>query len=63
MPIRVYRLYHVRGEALVMVLNYADDAGVVSQSPEQPRKMIGVTVVVCAALGLTVSEEKTEVTG
>ena len=34
----------------------ADDAGVVSQSPEQLRKMMGVSVVVCAAFGLTVSE-------
>ena len=41
---------------------YADDAGVVSQSPEQPRKMMGVIAVVCAAFGLTVSEAKTEVT-
>ena len=32
---------------------YADDAGVVSQSPEQSRKMMGVIVVVCAAFGLT----------
>ena len=40
---------------------YADDAGVVSQSPEQPRKMMGVIVVVCAAFGLTVSEAKTEI--
>ena len=40
---------------------YADDAGVVSQSPEQLRKMIGVIVVVCAAFGLTVSEAKTEI--
>ena len=39
---------------------YADDAGVVSQSPEQ-LKMIGVIVVVCAAFGLTVSETKTEI--
>ena len=39
---------------------YADDAGVVSQSPEQPRKMMGVIVVVCAAFGLIVSETKTE---
>ena len=31
---------------------YADDAGVVSQSPEQPRKMMGVIVVVCAACGV-----------
>ena len=40
---------------------YADDAGVVSQSPEQLRKMMGVIVVVCAALGLAVSEAKTEI--
>ena len=40
---------------------YADDAGVVSQSPEQPRKMMAVIVVVCAAFGLTVSEAKTEI--
>ena len=39
----------------------ADDAGVVSQSPEQLRKMMGVIVVVCAAFGLTVSEAKTEI--
>ena len=37
---------------------YADDAGVVSQSPEQPRKMMGVIVIVCVAFGLTVSEAK-----
>ena len=36
---------------------YADDAGVVSRSSGQLRKMI---VVVCAAFGLTVSEAKTE---
>ena len=41
---------------------YADDVGVVSQSPEQLRKMMGVIVVVCAAFGLTVSEAKTEIT-
>ena len=40
---------------------YADDAGVVSQSSEQPRKMMGVIVVVCAMFGLTVSEAKTEI--
>ena len=40
---------------------YADDAGVVSQSPEQSRKMMRVIVVVCAAFGLTVSEAKTEI--
>ena len=40
---------------------YADDAGVVSQLPEQLRKMMRVIVVVCAAFGLTVSEAKTEI--
>ena len=40
---------------------YADDAGVVSQSPEKLRKMMGVIVVVCTAFGLTVSEAKTEI--
>ena len=40
---------------------YADDAGVVSQSPEQLRKMIGVIVVVCTAFDLTVSEAKTDI--
>ena len=40
---------------------YADDARVVSQSPERLRKMTGVIVVVCAAFGLTVSEAKTEI--
>ena len=39
---------------------YADDAGVVSRSPEKLRKTMGVIVVVCAAFGLTVSEAKTE---
>ena len=38
---------------------YVDDAGVVSQSSEQLRKMMGVIVVVCAPFGLTVSEAKT----
>ena len=40
---------------------YADDAGVVSQSPDQPKKIMRVTVVVCAAFGLTISEGKTEI--
>ena len=40
---------------------YADDAGVVSQSPKQLKKIMGVIVVVCAAFGLTVSETKTEI--
>ena len=40
---------------------YADDARVVSRSPEQLRKMMGMIVVVCAAFGLTVSKTKTEI--
>ena len=40
---------------------YADDAGVVSKSPEQLRKMIEVIEVVCAAFDLTASEAKTEI--
>ena len=40
---------------------YADDAEVVSQSPEQPRKMMGVIVVVCAAFDLTVSQARTQI--
>ena len=40
---------------------YADDAGVVSQSPEQLRKMMGVIVVVCAAFDFIISEAKTEI--
>ena len=40
---------------------YADDAEVVSQSPEQLRKMMWVIAVVCAAFVLTVSEAKTEI--
>ena len=40
---------------------YADDARVVSQSPEQPRKITGVIVVVFAAVDLTVSKVKTEI--
>ena len=40
---------------------YADDAGVVSRSPEQLRKMMGVIAVVCAVSGLPVSEAKTEI--
>ena len=39
----------------------ADDAGVVSRPPEQPRKMMGAIVVVCSAFGLAVSEAKTEI--
>ena len=40
---------------------YADDAGVVSRSPEQLIKMMEVIVVMCAAFGLTVSEAKTDI--
>ena len=40
---------------------YADDAGVVSQPPEQLAKMMGVIAVVYAAFGLTVSEAKAEI--
>ena len=40
---------------------FADDAVVVSHSPEQLRNMIRVIVVVCAAFGLAVSEAKTEI--
>ena len=40
---------------------YAHDSGVVPQSPEQLRKVMGVVVVVCAVFGLTVSEAKTEI--
>ena len=40
---------------------YADDAWVVSQSPEQLRKIMGVIVVMCTAFGHTVSEAKTEI--
>ena len=39
----------------------ADDAGVVSRSTEQLKKMMEVIVVVCAAFGLTVSEAKSEI--
>ena len=38
---------------------YADDVGVVSQSPEKSRKVMGVIAVVCAAFDLTVPEAKT----
>ena len=40
---------------------YADNAGVVSRSPEQLRKTMDGIVVVCAVFGLTVSEAKTEI--
>ena len=38
---------------------HADNAGVVSRSPEQLRKMMRVIVVVCSAFGFTVSEART----
>ena len=40
---------------------YTDDAGVVSKSPEQLRKMMDVIATVCAAFRLTVSDAKTEI--
>ena len=46
---------------LLWSMLYADDAWIVSQSPEQLRKMVGVIVVVCAVFSLTVSEAKTEI--
>ena len=53
------------GESVIVTplwgMHYADDARVISRSPEQLRKMMGVIVVVCAAFGLTVSEAKTEI--
>ena len=45
---------------LLWGMPYADNAGVVSQSPEQLRKM-GLIMVVCAAFDLTVSEAKIEI--
>ena len=40
---------------------YAADAGVISQSPEQPRKVMGAIVVACEAFCLTLSEAKTKI--
>ena len=40
---------------------HADDAGIVSRSPEGLEKMMTVIVTACAAFGLTVSEAKTEI--
>ena len=60
----------VRGEATAIEpvlaapfwgMLYADDAGVVSHSPEQLRKMTRMIVVVHAVVGFTVSEAKTEI--
>ena len=59
------RGYAAAGEAALATsllgMLYADDAGVVSQSPEQLRKMMRVNMVVCAAFSLTVLEAKTEI--
>ena len=40
---------------------YVDDAGAISQSAEQLRKIMGVIMAVSAAFGLTVSEAMTEI--
>ena len=40
---------------------YDDDSGAAYHLPEQPRKMIGVIVVVCSAFGLTISQAKIEI--
>ena len=52
---------HLRDKSPLWGMLYADDAGVVSQSPKQPRKMMRAIVVVCPTFGLTVSEAKTEI--
>ena len=54
-------LVHLKDKSPLWGMLYADDAGVVSQSPKQPRKMMRAIVVVCATFGLTVSEVKTEI--
>ena len=46
-------------ETLLWGMLYTDDVGVVLQSLEQPRKMMGVIVVEYAVFGFTVSEAKT----
>ena len=40
---------------------HADDAGIVSRSPDGLERMITVIVSACVAFGLTVSETKTEI--
>ena len=40
---------------------YADDAGIISRSPEELEKMMTVIVTACTAFGLTMSEAKTEI--
>ena len=39
----------------------ADDAGIISRSPDGLEKIMTVIVTACAAFGLTVSEAKTEI--
>ena len=51
------------GDAALGHMLHADDAGVVSRSPEQLRTMMEMIVVVCAAFGLMVSKAKTEIMG
>ena len=41
---------------------YANDAGIVSRSPQGLAKMLGAVVEVCRAFALTVSAKKTETT-
>ena len=40
---------------------YADEAGILSRSPEWLEKMMTVIVTACATFGLTVSEAKTDI--
>ena len=40
---------------------YADDAGIISRSPEGQERMMAAIVTACSAFGLTVSEAKTEI--
>ena len=54
-------LVHLRDKSPLSGMLYADNAGVISQSPKQPRKMMRAIVVVCATFRLTVSEAKTEI--
>ena len=39
----------------------ADDAGIVTRSPEGLERMMTVVVTACSSVGLTVSEAKTEI--
>ena len=40
---------------------YANDAGVVSHTPEQLKNLMGLIVIMCATFGLTVSQAKIEI--